>query len=103
VSVEYQIDHKARSVTITGHGVVVLKDILDCMDVVVAQNAMDYPKLIDARNAVADWNDDDIMALGARARAYAMYEPRGPAAAVTIDRNTVKYLSGFINLADGVG
>jgi hypothetical protein len=40
--VEYQIDHEARFVTITGRGVVVLKDILDCMDAVVAQDAMGY-------------------------------------------------------------
>jgi hypothetical protein len=99
--IEYRIDHEKRVVTITGRGRVVLQDLLDCMDVVVAQDAMSYPKLIDARDAVADWSDDDVMVLGAYARAYAFYDPRGPVAAVATDHNTIEYLRRFINLATG--
>lgn len=99
--VEYQIDHDARFVTMTGCGEVVLKDILDCMDAVVAQDAMGYPKLIDTREAVACFSDDDMMTMGARAQAYAFYDPRGPVAVVAASVEMIGYMSRFINLAAG--
>lgn len=73
--VEYQIDHNLQFVTTTSRGEVVLRDILDCMDVVVAQDALGYPKRIDAREAVGCFSDNDIMTMGARAQAYAFYDP----------------------------
>jgi hypothetical protein len=99
--VEYQIDHDVRFVTITGRGDVVLKDILDCMDAVVAQDAMGYPKLIDTREAGACFSDDDIMTMGASAQAYAVYDPRGPVAIVAASLEMIGYMSRFANLAAG--
>ena len=99
--VEYQIDHKARFVTITARGVVVLKDILDCMDVAVAQDAMSYPKLVDVREAVGYFSDDDIMMMGAWAQAYALYDPRGPVGFVTANPKSIENLRRFMNLATG--
>lgn len=88
-------------VTITARGVVVLKDILDFMDVVVAQNAMSYPKLIDVREAVGCFSDDDIMTMGACAQAYALYDPRGPIGIVTANPKSIENLRRFMNLAAG--
>jgi hypothetical protein len=95
---EYLIDHEKRFVTVTGRGVVALSDILDYMDAVVVQDAMGYPKLIDAREAVADLNDDDVMVLGARTCVYEVHDPRGPVAAVAIDYKTIGFLRRFMNL-----
>ncbi len=99
--VDHEIDHKERFVTITARGTVVLQEILDCMEVVVAQNAMGYPKLIDAREAVGQLSNDDIMMLGACAKAYADFDPRGPVAAVATLPETFEYLGRFRNLAEG--
>jgi hypothetical protein len=77
--VYYEIDHDVRFVTITSRGDVALKDILDSMDVIVAQDAMGYPKLIDTRGSDHSLSDDDIMTMGARAQAYALIrEGRSP-------------------------
>ena len=95
---EYLIDHEKRFVTVTAWGAVALSDILDYMDAVVVQDAMGYPKLIDAREAVADLNDDDVMVLGARTRAYEIHDPRGPVAAVASDHKTIGFLRRFMNL-----
>jgi hypothetical protein len=99
--VECQIDHDVRFVTITSCGDVVLKDILDCMDAIAAQDAMGYPKLIDTREAVHCFSDDDIMTLGARAQAYAVYDPRGPIAFVAASLESIEYMRRFMNLAVG--
>jgi hypothetical protein len=99
--VEYQIDHKARFVTITARGVVVLMDILDFMDVIVAQDAMSYPKLIDVREAVGSFSDDDIMTMGAWAQAYAFYDPRGPVGIVATTPKSFENMRRFMNLAVG--
>ena len=99
--VEHQIDHQARLVTITGRGDVVLEEILECMDAIAAQDAMGYPKLIDTRGAVHCFSDDDIMTMGARAQAYAFYDPRGPIAIVASDVKSIEYMRRFMNLATG--
>jgi hypothetical protein len=90
-----------RFVTITGRGDVTLKDILDCMDVIVAQDAMGYRKLFDTRGAVGCFSDDDIMTMGARAQAYAFYDPRGPVAIVATRLESIAYMRRFMNLARG--
>ena len=99
--VDYQINHDVRFVTITGRGDVVLKEILDCVDVIVAQDAMGYPKLIDTRAAVGRFSDDDIMTMGARAQAYAFYDPRGPIAVVATSLESISNMRRFMNLAAG--
>jgi hypothetical protein len=71
------------------------------MDAIVAHDAMGYPKLIDTREAVGRFSDDDIMTMGARARAYAFYDPRGPVAIVAANLETIEYMRRFMNLAIG--
>src|SRR5579871_5615353 len=99
--VECRVDHDLRFVTITGRGDVVLEDILDCMDAVVSQDAMGYRKLIDTREAAHYFSGDDIMTMGARAQAYAFYDPRGPIAIVATSLESIEYMRRFMNLAAG--
>jgi hypothetical protein len=80
--VDFEIDHTKRLVRIRAHGIVLLQEILDYFDALVVQDAMPYPKLFDAREALPRLSDDDVMVLGARVSAYAAFEPRGPIAAV---------------------
>jgi hypothetical protein len=101
LAVEYRIDHEKGFVTVTARGPVVLQDLLDVSDAFVVQNAMGYPKLLDAREAWLCLSDDDLMVLGARARAYAVFDPRGPIAAVTMNRETSAFFQRFMNLGSG--
>ena len=70
-------------------------------DAFVVQNAMGYPKLLDARGAWSRLTDDEMMMLGARVSAYAVHDPRGPIAAVTMDRESSAFFQRFMNLGGG--
>jgi hypothetical protein len=96
--VDFKIDHDKRFVIVRAHGVVVLQEILDYFDALVVQDAMPYPKLFDARDAVPNLNDDEVMVLGARVSAYAAHEPRGAIAAVATTREASAMLQRFMNL-----
>ena len=96
--VECVINHDRKVVTVRAHGVVVLKELLDYFDTVVVQDAMGYPKLFDAREAIPCLSDDDVMVLGARVSAYAVHDPRGPVAAVTMGQAASAILQRFMNL-----
>ena len=50
--VEYSIDPEKGLVTVTAHGKVVLDEILQYLDALVVRDAMGYPKLFDARDAL---------------------------------------------------
>lgn len=62
---------------------------------------MGYPKLIDTREAVRFFSDDDIITMGARAQAYAFYDPRGLIAIVAATVESIEYMRRFMNLAAG--
>ena len=75
LAVDYRIDHEKGFVTVRAHGPIVLQELLDYFDALVVQNAMGYPKLFDAREAIPRLSDDDVMELGARVSAYAAFDP----------------------------
>jgi hypothetical protein len=98
LAVEYSIDHVRKIVTVRAHGAVVLKEVLDYFDAVTVQDAASYPKLFDAREAVPQLSDDDVMVLGARVSAYAAFDPRGAVAAVATAPQASAMLQRFMNL-----
>lgn len=100
MSVEYVINHERKVVTVRAHGAVVLEELLDYFDALVVQDAMGYPKLFDAREAVPHLSDDDVMVLGARISAYAAFDPRGPVAAVATTAAASAILQRYMNLGN---
>ena len=96
--IQYDIDHTERFVHVRAYGVVRLSEILDYFDALVLQDAMPYPKLFDAREAEPDLTDGDVMTLGARVGAYAVMDPRGPVAAVSVTKKAGDILQRFMNL-----
>ena len=94
----FQIDHRERFVTLKTQGRVTLKDVEEYLDTLMVQNAMSYPKLIDATDVEYELSDDDIMALGARVSAYAVVDPRGPICFVAVTPEAIDYQRRFINL-----
>ena len=88
--IHFTIDHKTRFVDALFDGVLALKDVEDFCDAIIGQNCLAYRKLIDGRTATGKYDDNDVMALGARLSAYATMGPRGalamvPAADVSLD------------------
>ena len=98
--VDYSIDHEKKLVTARAHGLVTLKEILDYFDAVTVQEAASYPKLFDAREAVPQLSDDDVMVLGARVSAYAEFDPRGAVAAVATTAEASAALQRLMNLGN---
>lgn len=94
----FTIDHDKRFVHATAEGRVVLKDVEDYFDVLMVQDAMPYPKLVDATLAQFEATDDDIMTLGARVSAYAAVDPRGPICLVAVTDEAFNMLRRFANL-----
>ena len=96
--ITYTIDHKARYVEAKFDGVLVLKDVEDFCDAVVAADALPYRKLIDGRTAIGKYNDDDVMALGARLSAYANFSTRGALALVPAPDTSLELADRILNL-----
>ena len=94
----YKIDHQERFVTVKTQGRVVLKDVEAYFDALMVQDAMSYPKLVDATEVEFVASDDDMMTLGARVSAYAAVDPRGPICLVAITPEAIDTLRRFTNL-----
>src|SRR3990167_650183 len=96
--ITFTIDHEARFVDARFDGVLVLKDVEEFCDAVVGQNALPYRKLIDGRTAIGKYDDNDVMALGARLSAYATMGPRGALAIVPAEDASLELADRLINL-----
>ena len=96
--IQFTIDHTTRFVDAKFDGVLVLKDVEDFCDAVVGQGALPYRKLIDGRTATGKYDDNDVMALGARLAAYATIGPRGALAMVPADSVSLELADRIINL-----
>jgi hypothetical protein len=99
VPVDFDIDHQKRFVHARAHGTVVLQEILDYFDAVTIEGAASYPKLFDAREMVPQLSDDDVMVLGARVSAYAVFDPRGAVAAVAVTQDSRDGVRRYMNFA----
>ncbi|MDP1967412.1 MAG: hypothetical protein Q8K93_35010 [Reyranella sp.] len=99
--IHFTIDHKTRFVDAKFDGVLVLKDVEDFCDTIVGQNCLPYRKLIDGRTATGKYDDNDVMAMGARMSAYATMGPRGALAMVTADDATLELADRLMNLGKG--
>jgi hypothetical protein len=85
---QWTISHPTRLVMAVAEDDLVLKDLEDYLDAIVAAGALSYRKIFDTTGATANLSEDDLMALGARIRAYTAIGPIGPLAIVaTTDRS----------------
>ena len=98
MAITFTIDHKARFVDAKFDGVLVLKDVEDFCDTIVGQNCLPYRKLIDGRTATGKYDDNDVMALGARLSAYGTMGPRGALAMVPAEDASLELVDRLMNL-----
>jgi hypothetical protein len=96
---EWKIDHAKRLVTVVCQGSVRRVDIEDYLDKVVVAGALPYAKIFDASHATAALDDADMMALGARIRAYDGISEMGPLAIVATELESENRARQFAALA----
>ena len=96
---KWTIDHGAHMVTVAAQGEVTLEQAQEYLDAVVVAEAMPYAKLIDCTTMVTRATDDEMMALGARMRAYAGVMKGGPLCFVVATPEMLDYTRRYINLA----
>jgi hypothetical protein len=77
-----------------------LKDIEEYLDDVLAAGALPYRKIFDTSGATLKLEEDDLMALGARIRAYIPLGPIGPLAIVAATERSHGQARMFTALAE---
>lgn len=81
-------------------GALARQDIESYLDAVVVADCLAYRKIFDMTEAMPNLPDDDIMALGARIRAYATMGIMGPLAIVAATPESHERSRLFAALAD---
>jgi hypothetical protein len=79
---QWTVSHPTRLVIAVAKDELRLKDIEEYLDDVLAVGALPYRKIFDTSGATLKLEEDDLMALGARIRAYIPLGPIGPLAIV---------------------
>jgi hypothetical protein len=98
--IHFTIDHDRRYVEARADGETGLEDVEKFLDAVVLQGALPYRKLFDGRLAIAKYDDNDVMMLGARMSAYASnLEARGAVAFIAPDEAASDLAKRFLNLS----
>ena len=98
--IQWTISHPHRLVVAVCKDRVSRADIEGYLDNVVVTDTLPYRKIFDTTNAVMELSDDDMMALGARSRAYAGLANMGPLALVASSPESFERARLFGALAD---
>jgi hypothetical protein len=80
--ITWTISHPSQLVVAVARDVVGLADMEDYLDNVMVAGAMSYRKIFDTTNGTLTLENTEMMALGARIRAYSATTPMGPLAIV---------------------
>jgi len=98
--IQWTISHPIKLVVAVCKGTVTRQDIEGYLDALAVTDTLPYRKIFDATQATADLPDDDMMALGARIRAYATMGSLGPLAIVATTAESYERARLFAALAD---
>jgi hypothetical protein len=96
--INWTISHPQRAVSVEVEGEISLAEVEEYLDALVVADAMPYAKLVDCRKMTTHWNDDEVMNLGARIRAYASVMKGGPVVFVVATPEINDYARRYINL-----
>jgi hypothetical protein len=97
--IKWTISHPERMVTVRAEGEITLLEAEEYLDALVVADAMAYAKLLDCTTMVTHVDDDEMMQLGARMRAYASVLKGGPLVFVVTSPEVQDYVRRYINLA----
>ncbi len=100
--ITWTIDHDQRLLTAVCEGDVTLRDIEGYLDAAVVAGTMPYRKLFDGSRGDSAMTDEEMMALGARIRAYHGMGTMGALAIVVVTEHThgLARLFGALAAAD---
>jgi len=98
--IQWTISHPNRLVIAVCRDTVSRTDIESYLDNVVVSDTLPYRKIFDMTHARMALDDDDMMALGARIRAYAGLANLGPLALVASSPESYERARMFAVLAD---
>jgi hypothetical protein len=96
---KWTISHPDRMVVMRAEGDISLAEAEEYLDALVVADAMPYAKLVDCTTMVTHIDDDEMMRLGARMRAYASVMKGGPLVFVVTSPELHDYVRRYINLA----
>ena len=99
--VQWTISKPHRLVIAVARDELRLKDIEDYLDGVAIADVLPYRKIFDMTHAAVMLNDADMMALGARIRAYLQVSKLGPLAIVAVTDHAYQQARLFEVLARG--
>ena len=95
----WEILHDQRLVHVIAEGPVTLKEMEAHFDALVVAEALPYSKLFDATAVLPVYDDDDVMAMGARLSAYTATMKSGPLAVVAADEGVHEVFKRFVNVS----
>jgi hypothetical protein len=98
--IQWTISHPTKLVIAVCKGAITRQDIEGYLDAVVVADTLAYRKIFDMTNATVGLPNEDIMALGARIRAYATTGAMGPLAIVASTAESYERAHLFAALAD---
>ena len=98
--VQWTVSHPTRLIVAVARGDLGLTDIEGYLDEVVASDTLAYRKIFDMTHATPKMDDDALMALGARIRAYRALGKMGPLAIVATTQASYEQAHIFAALAE---
>ena len=98
--VQWTVSHPTRLIVAVARGDLGLADIEGYLDEVVASDVLAYRKIFDMTHATPKLDDDALMALGARIRAYRALGAMGPLAIVATTQASYEQAHIFAALAE---
>ena len=98
--VQWTVSRPTRLVIAVAKGELRLRDIETYLDEVITADALAYRKIFDMTQATPKLSEDDLMALGARIRAYILLGKIGPLAIVATTDRSYQQARMFAALAE---
>jgi len=95
----WEILHDQKLIHVVAEGEVTLKEMEEHFDALVVANALAYSKLFDATALKPVYDDNDVMAMGARLSAYTSHFPSGPLAVVGASDAVRAAFRRFVNIS----
>jgi CheY-like chemotaxis protein len=94
------VDRDKPLVRVEASGLIVAREVFDHFNALELENALAYPKLVDARRMQVGFSADDVMQFAACIRGLGAVEVLGPMAAVVTSDEATHMLLRYINLSE---
>jgi hypothetical protein len=98
--IQWTISHPVKLVIAVCKGTITREEIEGYLDAIVVADTLAYRKIFDMTHATGHLSDEDMVALGARIRAYATMGGMGPLAIVATTPESYERAHLFAALAD---